>query len=747
MRLLRIIAAAAAATVLAGLALVLWALPGPAPPAGYGRAGDVAVLAAGGEPLALVPGRASRCGPWLGPGMVPPTLAAAALAAEDKRFYHHPGVDLIAIGRAARDNLMAGRVVSGGSTITMQLARLLDPGPRTPARKLREALRALWLEARLPKRRILRLYLNLAPFGGPIVGAGAAARLLLGKDVSRLAPHEAALLMALPQDPSRLLRAQNRARLRARRDRVLRAMAEAGHLSPAGLERALAAPVALLAPPPEPAAAPHLVRYLRRRAGTGRQGVIRTLIDADLQRRLNGMVAAHVKGFAGAGMRQAAVLVLRNRDLAVRAWVGSADWRAPDGQVDGVLARRQPGSALKPFLYALALERGRTLADVISDEPMPLAVDGGTHRPVDYDGESRGPVRLRVALASSLNLPALRLCASLGPPAVLARLRALGMRLPRPAEHYGVGLALGDGEVSLLELTRAYAILARGGLAGPVRLMAGGGPAAAGRVMNARAAALVTSALADDAARAPGFGRHSVLELPFPAAVKTGTSQQHRDLWCLGFTSEYTVGVWAGDFSGRPLKALSGGSAAAPLWRQVMLHLHRNAPGRLPPLPAGLVRRRVCALSGAAAGPACPAVLDELFDRDNPPRPRCPLHAPAPEPALRLTLLSPGPGGVYAMDPDLPRALQVLTLRARAAGRVRGARWRLDGAELNAGPNPLCARAPLTPGRHRVELTAWGPTGRASARADYSVLAAAAPAPKRQIHTEWYDNGKKHTSR
>ncbi len=735
MRPLRFIALAAALAALGLAALALWALPGPAPPRGYGPAGDIAVLAAGGEPLAVVPSRVRRAGPWLGPGQVPPVLAAAALAAEDKRFYSHPGVDPLAICRAAVQDLRAGRVVCGGSTITMQLARLLEPGPRTVTRKLREAVRALWLDARLPKERILRSYLNLAPFGGPIVGAGAAARLLLGKDVSRLAPHEAALLMALPQDPARLLRRKARPRLRSRRDRILRAMAAAGSLSPAALARALAAPAAVQPPPPGPVAAPHLVRYLRRRAGPGRGGVVRTLVDADLQGRLAGMVAAHVARFSGLGMRQAAVLVLRNRDLAVLAWVGSADWNAPDGQVDGVLARRQPGSAIKPFLYALALERGRTLADVISDEPMTLPVDGGIQRPVDYDGQSRGPVRLRVALASSLNLPALRLCAQLGPPAVLARLRTLGMDLPRSAEHYGVGLALGDGEVSLLELTRAYAVLARGGLAGPLRLEAGRAPAPARRVLPAVASALVTRALADDAARAPGFGRHSLLELPFPAAVKTGTSQQHRDLWCLGFTAEYTVGVWAGDFSGRPLRGLSGGMAAAPLWRQVMLYLHRESPGALPPLPAGIVHRRICAQSGAAAGPACPAVLDELFAQGFQPAPVCPLHAPVPAPGLRLTLVSPGPGGTYALDPDLPRSLQVLPLHARAAGRVEGARWQLDGAELAAGPDPLSARARLTPGRHRVDLTVWGPSGRASARADYTVLALGSPAPAQSRHT------------
>jgi penicillin-binding protein 1C len=397
--------------------------------------------------------------------------------------------------------------------------------------------------------------------------------------------------------------------------------------------------------------------------------------------------------------------------------------------VDGVLARRQPGSALKPFVYALALERGRTLAQTVRDEPLILQARGGAYRPVDYDGRFRGAVTLREALASSLNLPALRLAAELTPRAVLERLRAVGFKLPLAANHYGVGLALGAGEVSLLELTRAYAALARGGVFGDLRLWQGQKPSPTRRVFTPAAARLAADVLADDRARAMGFGRHGLLELPFPAAVKTGTSQRHRDNWCVGFTSEYTVGVWAGNFAGRPMNGVSGVSGAAPLWRQAMLLLHRGRPGRLPPWPPGMERRVVCLASGLAAGPNCPETREEVFAPGTAPRRICDRRSPAArrKVAAGVTLVTPAPGAVYALDPDVPARLQILGCRAQARGAVRGAQWRLDGRALaHLAGDPLAARIPLAPGRRRVEVTVWGPGGRARAEAVFTVLDSAA---------------------
>ncbi len=685
--------------------------------------------------MAELAGSARRAGPWLGPGEIPAIVKAAALAAEDRRFYWHPGVDPLAVLRAAWVNLRAGRVLTGASTITMQLARLEHPGPRGWGRKLAETWRALWLERHLSKQEILCQYLNRAPFGGPLVGLAAASRELLGKDPSRLAPQEAALLMALPQDPARLLRPSQRGRLRARRDAILRAMHGAGVLGAAALARALAAPVRIGALPRPPVLAPHFLRALAARLPAGAPARVGTYLEAGLQRRVQALVKKLCRPRREQGLRQAAVLVLDNRSGGVLAWVGSADFADPvSGQVDGVLARRQPGSSLKPFIYALALERGYTLADRLEDEPLTLAVQGGSFRPVDYDGRHRGAVSLRVALASSLNLPALRLTAALTPPAVLERLRELGFSLPRKAEFYGLGLALGDGEVSLLELTRAYAALARGGVLKPVRLWRGRPRGEGRRVFSAAASRLVADVLSDDRARSLGFGRHGVLELPFAAAVKTGTSQQHRDNWCLGFTREFTVGVWVGNFEGRPMAGISGVTGAGPLWRQVMLLLHRRRPGGLGPWPPGMVRLMICSQSGRPAGPFCPASREEIFAPERVPRGECPLHRPPdvaglPQPVRDrdqgpgLSLLVPAPGAVYALDPDVPGALQVLACQAQVRGTVIRAIWFLDGRPLAGGEDPLRARVALVPGPHLVELRAWDGQGREHrVRASFLVL-------------------------
>lgn len=722
---------ALASAGLALLPLLLWGLavlwPGQPPGQGYGPQVERRVLAGDGQVLASLTHPQRRAGPWLASGEIPPLVRAAALAAEDRRFPAHPGVDPLALARAAWRNLRAGRVLQGGSTITMQVARLERPSRRTVMAKLREAARACWLEARLGKDEILGQYLNRAPFGGPLVGIAAASRELLGATPERLAPQEAALLMALPQDPSRLLHPASRPRLQARRDAILTAMAQAGALDQPSLARALAAPMQIAPAPPPPLAAPHFAVALAGRLEGQTPQIVATDLDPTLQQALADLVGQACRDRQNQGQRQAAVLVLRNRDRAVLAWVGSQDFRGPlSGQVDGVLARRQPGSALKPFIYALALERGRSLASRIADEPLSLGLEGGSYRPVDYDGQHRGLVSLRVALASSLNLPALRLVDELTPAAVLERLRQAGLTLPQEASHYGLGLALGDGEVSLLELTQAYAALASGGLWSQARLWQGQEAAPPRRVFSQAVAGLVTSALADDQARAAGFGRHGVLELPFPTAVKTGTSQQHRDNWCLGFTRDYTVGVWAGNFEGLPMRGLSGVSGAAPLWRQAMLLLHRQEPGQLPPTPPELVTRRVCAESGGLAAPACPAALEELFAPAAPPDGACPLHAPhlaataPPSPVLRL--VTPAPEAVYALDPDVDPRLQVLACRAAASGPVTRASWLLNGRELPPGPDPLRRRVALRPGQHLIEVTASGPGGERRAAARFTVL-------------------------
>ncbi len=692
MRFGRVIIAVCGLVFAAAVSMAIWG--GPAPAVGYQGETEPLILAGDGSGLARLNSMGLRRGPWLPASDIPPLVKAAALAAEDKRFFSHPGLDPLALMRAVWQNLKAGRVVSGGSTITMQLARQLDPGPRSLMQKLRETAHAISLEAKLNKEQILCQYLNRAPFGGPVVGLGAASRIWFGKHPSALSPAQAALLMALPQDPARLMLPSHRMRLKARRNRILLAMAKSGGLNQDTLQRSLAAPLQFAADRLIPVA-PHFVRSVGKVMQNAHKGSMRTYLDPGLQKKLTAMAYRTCQRGAAKGLRKASVLVLRNSDLAVMAWVGTPDYGDPDGgQVDGVLARRQPGSALKPFIYGLALEKGRTLADMIEDEPFNLPVASGVFRPMDYDKKHRGKVRIRQALACSLNLPALRLVAELSPAAVLERLRALGLKLPLSPEHYGIGLALGNGEVNLLELTSAYAALARGGSWAPARFLHSQALKPV-QVMDRISCRLIGDVLADDLARTPAFGQDSVLDLPFPAAVKTGTSQKHRDNWCVGYTEKYTVGVWAGNYQGQPMDGISGTTGAGPLWREAMLLLHQNISPALPPWPAGVIRRLVKEDQGSYWEYFAPA--------DSGAKPP---EAPSNTVQAELELLSPVQDAVYALDPDLPPSLQVLHCKAKAPHGVQSVAWRLNGRSLAQGPNALSVRAPLQPGQHHLQLVA-----------------------------------------
>lgn len=681
---------------------LLW-LHQPAFAPGYSQGHDRIILDSTGTPLAFIRHPEWRALDWL--ENIPPLLAAAAIAAEDRRFHEHHGIDFAAVARAAWQNLQAGRIVSGASTISMQLARLEaaalnQGGARGLQRKLKETLRALWLEAHYSKQQILAWYLNLAPFGGPLVGISAGSRFLLNKPPEKLSPAEAASLLALPQDPSRLL--QDSRRLLERRNYILRHMAAAGSISQAELARALDEPLNLQNHPPPLASAPHFINALNQRLPASAPQQVATYLNPQWQNSIAYMVKSVCARMHSRGLEQAAVVVLRNRDRAVMAWVGSADFYNPqDGQVDGVISQRQPGSALKPFVYALALEQGGWLAQPMDDSPLVISGADGAFRPRDYDGNFRGQVSMRQALGSSLNVPAIRLALSLSPQSLLDALRGLGFNLPLAAQHYGPGLALGNGEVNLLALTNAFASLAEQGIFKPVRFYQGQAEAGASRALEAKAASLVTHVLADDQARALGFGVNGVLNLPFAAAVKTGTSQHHRDNWCVGYTADYTVGVWAGNFSGQPMQQVSGISGAAPLWRQVMLMLYPNNNGQLPPMAPGISLNEVCLLSGQAPGPHCPLRAEELLSREPPP---CQAHAPAlaavVAPVLRLD--NPAQGGIYILDPDVPLNQQALHCRLSGYDKSQPISWQLDQQAIGTGPR---LRLPLTVGRHRLSAS------------------------------------------
>ena len=723
---------AAAAALVGVLAVRGESVPSPAEVRAAYRPSDVEVLDRNGELVhELRADDTQRALAWVPLAAVSPLLREAVVAAEDRRFATHGGVDGLALASAARDRL-AGAPLRGASTITMQLASLLDrldgrrPG-RSVSAKWRQMRRAWALERTWSKDEILEAYLNLVPFRGEVSGVGAAAGVLLGKRPHGLAPPEALVLAVLPRSPNAAPAA-----VRARATR-LAARLEV-ELAPGVLDATTR--LALRAEHgarSRVALAPHLARRLLAAQGAepaSRDGatVLRTTLDAGLQRTAARLLEEQLRELAGRNVRDGAVLIVDNASGDVLAYVGGRGRRASARHVDSVRARRQAGSTLKPFLYASALDaRLLTAASLLQDTPLALPVAGGTYQPRNYDEGFRGLVSMRSALASSLNVPAVRTLELLSADAFVAQLRALGFALERGGSFYGPALALGSAEVSLEELVGAYRTLANGGLQSPLRTTPDGtlapdappGARAAARVLSPAAAFVVADVLSDRESRSATFGLENALATRVWSAVKTGTSKEMRDNWCIGFSRRHTVGVWVGNASGEPMHDVSGLSGAAPVWRELIGLLEADGPAEPPPPPDAVVR--VTASFAHGAEPP----RDEWFLRGTEPGPVAAMLAPP-----RPQITSPQPGAIFAIDPDIPPDLQRLALEAHGVGHGgHAARWRLDGSDLGAVAG--IRLWPLVPGRHRLELLA--PDGRALDAVAFEVRGRAAGPVARRV--------------
>ncbi|MHB8054763.1 MAG: penicillin-binding protein 1C [Candidatus Aminicenantales bacterium] len=668
---------------------------------------------------------------WVRPSEISPFVVRAAIAAEDRRFPFHGGIDFYAIGRALGRSVVRGRIVSGASTITQQLVRNLYHFPRTLPAKIAEAWLAVRLENTLSKAEILSQYLNRIAYGRQAFGIEAAARFYFDKPARDLSPAEAAYLTVLPRAPGRYRPDRDETPLRERRDVLLRHMSSLGFLPADALSRAVTEPVHVMAADRN-FQAPHFVEYLVSTLGPEERTTfseIRTTLDLLLQQKIEALLSGHLRALERKGLTNGAAVVLENGSGAIRAMVGSRDYfdAAHAGQVNGALSLRQPGSTLKPLTYALALEKGMTAATLIDDAPSEFGALNGSFTPENYDEHFHGPVRLRSALASSYNVPAVAVLDLLGPDLLYRKLKDLGFRsLQKDASYYGVGLTLGNGEVTLLELARAYSALARGGLARPERLVEAavrkdGRPLvnapepAPERVFTAIAAAIVTDILADQDARVPTFGYRGPLNLPFPAAAKTGTSKDFRDNWTIGYTPRYTVAVWVGNFDGAPMHNVSGVTGAGPLFRDIMLLLEGRGPNPLFPEPPGLVRAEICPISGEIPTAACPATMTELFAEGTAPRTECRLsHRSGPEATvLRIAgrdsdpirIVFPGDGDVFKVDSVLRPAYQALNLRVRlgAGPRPETVGWYVNGVRVAIVGPPFACAWNLRPGSYIIK--------------------------------------------
>lgn len=518
------------------------------------------VLAEDGTPLWRF---ADAEGVWrypVTPQQVSPYYLEALLGYEDRWFYRHPGVNPLALGRAAWQNLSDGRVVSGGSTLSMQVARLLDPHPRTFAGKLRQLWRTLQLEWHLSKDEILTLYLDRAPFGGTLQGVAAASWAYLGKPPSQLTRAEAALLAVLPQAPSRLRPDRHPQRATEARNKVLQRLAGYGIWPQVAVDEALEEPV-LLAPRREPSLAPLLSRRLNR---PGSPPLIRTTLDATLQRRMEDLLLGWRARLPE--RTSAAILVVEHSTMAVRAYLGSVemDDARRFGHVDMVGALRSPGSTLKPFLYGMALDAGLIHSEsLLQDVPRRY----GDYRPGNFSSGFSGPVAASDALATSLNLPAVQLLEAYGPKRFAGELRSAGLPLVLPAgAQPNLALILGGAGARLEDLVGGYAAFARQGRAAAPRLQPDDALREK-RLLSPGAAWIVRRILSGQAQ--PERDPHALPPLRPALAVKTGTSYGFRDAWAIGVGPRYLVGVWIGRPDGTPVPGQFGLASAAPLLVQV----------------------------------------------------------------------------------------------------------------------------------------------------------------------------------
>jgi penicillin-binding protein 1C len=626
---------AAVLLILAGLAWHFEAASRLNPEALEPRPGPL-VLDRTGRVLRLAPEASGGKLVTLPDGAAPQPVAAAFVAAEDQRFWRHPGIDPLAILRAAISNLSRGRIVSGASTITQQLARLSYPGPRSYYGKIVEICRSLRMESALSKDEILRRYLDRVPLGNNLLGVEAGAWAYFGKTAAQLTAVEAATLAALVKAPGTLNPyGPRRERLLARQRWVLSRMAQLGYLRVQELQACQSDPVRFRGngrrPPAFPFEAPHFVNLVLARekpAAPGSQRISTTL-DLPLQRRVQTIVNSHRPRLLKAGASQAAAVIVANRGREVLALVGSCAYGARDqGFNNGAAAWRSPGSTLKPFLYAQALDQGFTPASVLEDVERRYRTPKGEFIPANFDRVAHGPISFREALGNSLNLSTVHLLNLMGTETYYDTLAGLQL-INRPEftpEHYGLGLVVGNPEVSLLQLAAAYACLANAGKFAPLRFTLDTPEADGTPVFSPQAAFIISDILSDTMARVRIFGGASAMNPPYRMAIKTGTSTHFRDLWAVAYTPEYTLAVWVGNFNGRPTADLSGAGAAAPIVADLAeaLFAGTSQPGfRKPP---GVAGAEVCAFSGLKPGPGCAHRRQELFLAGTDPQAVCSYH-------------------------------------------------------------------------------------------------------------------------
>jgi len=638
---------------------------------------------------------------------IPVFVVQAFIEGEDRHFYSHHGIDFAAIVRAAFQNTKELRTVSGASTITMQLARMIRPNKnRTILVKIREAFDALRLEARLSKKEILEAYLNNVPFGFNAEGVASAARTFFSKNLSELTEDEARCLSVSVRRP---------------------ALYNPFEVSETA--RAFSYPFEM----------PHFVRYLSNLPDSpiGRLPEVQTTADLSIQHHAEDLLSSAVAQYGENRLSNGAILVLDTQTGAILAWVGSSNFFDDEhkGQVDGVLSCQQPGSSMKPFLYALALENGFLPASVLPDIPMEFGFEN-LYVPQNFNNRFNGPVRFRVALASSLNIPAVWLLNEIGIEKYQKRLNSLGFNSLKEQDT-GLSLALGGAEVSIFEMTQAFSVFARDGRFIPLWAIDDFDSDStstkdksqfpdsekSAQVFDTNTARLICDILSDKDARALGFGYNQTFQTPFPSMFKTGTANQYQNITALGASPRYTVGVWMGNFSGETVIGKTGSSIPAKIARDILVMLQGNK-GEDFKKPAQFKKVRICSLSGKEACENCPDTVKEYVPIGEKSQEQCDWHTkngtsyPAEyatwfhlknrsgivdDKGSPLKIISPRNGSTFYYDQSIRKDQQKLVVEA-SGGSEETARFFVNGRFFCESRRPFIAQVPIERGEHQIQV-------------------------------------------
>jgi penicillin-binding protein 1C len=644
----------------------------------------------------------SRRLPWLELSQFSKTLQQAVLLAEDKRFYSHIGVDFVALIRASFA-MASGEKVQGASTLTMQLTDLIRPEVLSGkerivkgriARKLAQVVKALFLELRLSKAQILEAYLNLIHLRGEHQGVHTFSHAYYKMPATNLDERKSAVVAALIASPNT---SKNNIKDRACGYlKKLKAQLNALSLDcdqqfSKDLEEALRLEGSFV--PESLDSAPHLARLVSDRFPN--RDSYQTTIDKDLQESVAKILFQNVHRLQSRNVNDAAAIVVDLQTREVKAYVGAVEQTSKFADVDGVLGSRQAGSTLKPFIYGRAIDKGVYLpSTVLKDDRTAISWDGGVYRPSNYANNFYGLVSVREALASSLNIPAVKAVVALGLRETYSLMKSLQFRSFKGPNHYGASMALGAVDVQLETLARAYMMLARGGKLENFIYLKGQRESSDGapQILSEQAAYIIGNILSDAKARSLGFGVGSVLETPFWTAVKTGTSKDYRDNWCVGFSERYLVGVWVGNFDSAKMKKVSGVSGAGPSWSEIMRHLHRDKPPRPPKMPKGLVTKEVKL-------PWAQTNYEEVYLKEHVPKSDLRVQKD-----VKARFAFPANNSVLVRDPH--KMKQARSVFVRMTGTIPdGANFVLNGKALGPATSPFQIKD-IQPGKHQLQLIA-----------------------------------------